>query len=84
MRSSTGEARWRDGEMPRRGRDMNATAVTSPQVLALDTDGEPLRPALLWMDSRAAPQAYVRDAGRDRNLGEISRRWVLICRDRYL
>ena len=59
MRSSTGEARWRDGEMPRRGRDVDATAVPSPQVLALDTDGEPLRPALLWMDSRAAPQAYV-------------------------
>ena len=32
-------------------------ATTSCTVLACDADGEPLRPALLWMDSRSAGQA---------------------------
>ena len=31
--------------------------TTCCTVVALDTDGEAVRPALLWMDSRSAPQA---------------------------
>jgi len=32
-------------------------ATTSCTVLALDSAGRPLRPALLWMDARSAPEA---------------------------
>ena len=34
-----------------------AVACTSCSVVASDGSGEPLRPALIWMDVRAAPQA---------------------------
>ena len=34
-----------------------ASATTASTVAVLDADGVPLRPAILWMDSRASPQA---------------------------
>lgn len=61
-------------------------ATTSCTVLALDETNEPLRPALLWMDARSAPQAaeilskgkgdpalLVNNAGE----GPISAEWML-------
>jgi sugar (pentulose or hexulose) kinase len=48
------------GESGRAAEDVAAVclATTSCTVLALDEAGEPLRPSLLWMDARAAPQVY--------------------------
>ncbi|MGI8456963.1 MAG: FGGY-family carbohydrate kinase [Propionibacteriaceae bacterium] len=34
-----------------------ASATTASTVAVVDAAGQPLRPAILWMDSRAAPQA---------------------------
>ena len=61
-------------------------ATTSCTVLALDAAGAPLRPALLWMDARAAPQAaeILRRGRGDAALavnsgghGPISAEWML-------
>jgi FGGY-family pentulose kinase len=50
-------AALRDGNIT--GRDIDGISVdaTSSTVLAVDADGRPLRPAILWMDVRASEQA---------------------------
>lgn len=50
-------AALRDGNIT--GGDIAGMSVdaTSSTVLAVDTDGRPLRPAILWMDVRASEQA---------------------------
>jgi len=48
-----------------------AVATTSSTVAVLDADGEPLRPALLWMDVRASAQA-------DRTAGLTGQHPVLV------
>ena len=61
-------------------------AATSCTVMALDSGNQPLRPALLWMDSRSAPQAVeIMEKGKgDTALsvnvageGPISAEWML-------
>ena len=61
-------------------------ATTSCTVMALDAAGNPLRPALLWMDARAAPQAneIIATGAGDKALdvncggeGPLSAEWML-------
>jgi FGGY-family pentulose kinase len=60
------------------GIGLDSTACT---VLACDLDGRPLRPALLWMDQRAATEAAAIDATGDPALryvsGRVSPEWML-------
>ena len=67
-------------------------ATTSCTVVACDSAGVPLRPALLWMDARSAPQAAeILEKGKgDRALavncggdGPISAEWML-CKALWL
>ena len=58
--------------------------TTSATVLMLDDDGEPLRPALLWMDVRAADEAAAVLATGDAALalnggghGPVSAEWMI-------
>jgi len=60
------------------GVGLSCTACT---VVACDTDGEPLRPALLWMDQRADREAEAVTATGDPVLryvsGRVSPEWML-------
>jgi FGGY-family pentulose kinase len=60
------------------GIGLSCTACT---VVACDLDGQPLRPALLWMDQRAAREAADLSATADPNLryvsGRLSPEWML-------
>ncbi len=67
-------------------------ATTSCTVLACDASGVPLRPALLWMDARSAPQAaeiLERGAGDEalrvncEGMGPLSAEWML-CKALWL
>ncbi|KAL4523089.1 hypothetical protein Ndes2437B_g00232 [Nannochloris sp. 'desiccata'] len=58
--------------------------TTCCSVVALDDDGQPLRPALLWMDMRSAPQAARIAACKDPALcvngggaGPVSAEWMV-------
>ena len=64
--------------------DAMACATTCCTVVALDTDGKPLRPALLWMDVRADKEAEaVLETGDPRlrlnadGAGPVSAEWMI-------
>jgi ribulose kinase len=64
--------------------DAVCTATTSCSVVALDTDGNALRPALIWMDVRASEEADLVLATGDEALmlngagrGPVSAEWMI-------
>ena len=62
-----------------RAGDVAAIAIGGQQhgLVVLGADGEPLRPAMLWNDTRSAPQAaaLAESIGAERLADRVGRRW---------